>query len=145
MAGYSATPLPKKLGIKEGSRVVLIDAPAGFEAALDPLPGGAVIDRQAGRVDQTGAPADVIVFFTDRVSRLEERLAGLAGSLAANGGLWIAWPKKTSGVPTDVTFEAAQKAGLAIGLVDNKVCAVDDVWSGLRFVHRLADRPRAGR
>ncbi|HEX7185430.1 MAG TPA: DUF3052 family protein [Thermoanaerobaculia bacterium] len=145
MAGYSGTPLPKKLGIKEGSRVVLIDAPDHFEAALDPLPGGATIDRLAGQAGQTGPPADVIVFFTDRVSRLEEKLADLAGSLASNGGLWIAWPKKASGVPTDVTFEAVQKAGLAIGLVDNKVCAVDDVWSGLRFVYRLKDRSRANR
>ena len=145
MAGYSGTPLPKKLGIKEGSRVLLIDAPDGFEAALDPLPGGATIDRQAGQAGQPGPPADVIVFLTDRVSRLDEKLADLAGSLAPNGGLWIAWPKKASGVPTDVTFEAVQKAGLAIGLVDNKVCAVDDVWSGLRFVYRLKDRPRANR
>jgi hypothetical protein len=136
-AGYSGTPLPRKLGIKPGARVALIGAPEGFEGALAGLPEGVVVRRRLGR-----EPFDVIVaFFSERLM-LERRLAGLSAALDPAGGLWIAWPKRASGVTTDVTEGAVRDLGLAAGLVDNKVCAIDQVWSGLRFVYRLRDRPR---
>jgi hypothetical protein len=137
VAGYSGTPLPQKLGIKEGSRVALVGAPAGFESALDPLPDQVKTSRRIG-----SSPLDVILFFTARATDLEKRFSSLARALVPNGGLWVAWPKKASGVPTDLTKNDVREIGLASGLVDNKVCAVDDVWSGLRFVYRLKDRPR---
>jgi hypothetical protein len=137
MAGYSGTPLPQKLGIKEGSRVALVGAPDGFESALQPLPERVKLSRRIG-----SSPVDVILFFTVRASDLEKRFSSLARSLVPNGGLWVAWPKKASGVPTDLTENDVREIGLASGLVDNKVCAVDGVWSGLRFVFRLKDRPR---
>jgi hypothetical protein len=137
MAGYSGTPLPTKLGIKEGHRVALIGAPRGFERTLGALPAGA-----ATRTDARGAGLDVILLFTKRRSELERRFAALATKLAPAGGLWVAWPKQASGVATDLTEGVVRAIGLARGLVDNKVCAVDDVWSGLRFVIRLKDRPR---
>lgn len=135
MAGYSGTPLPQKLGIKEGSRVALIGAPAGFASALAPLPAKVKLTHRLGP-----PPLDVILFFTSRAAELEKRFSSLAGALAANGGLWVAWPKMASGVPTDLTGNVVREIGLTAGLVDNKVCAVDDVWSGLRFVFRLKDR-----
>jgi hypothetical protein len=130
------TPLPRKLGIRKGSRVGLIDAPDGFEHALEPLPPGAVILRDAA------APLDVVVFFTTELDDLARRFAGLAAALDPAGGLWVAWPKKASRVPTDLTENVIREIGLATGLVDNKVCAISEVWSGLRFVMRLADRRR---
>ncbi|HEX9943998.1 MAG TPA: DUF3052 domain-containing protein [Thermoanaerobaculia bacterium] len=137
MAGYSGTPLPKKLGIREGLRVALIGAPEGFESILDPLPAKVTLARRIGP-----PPLDVILFFTKRRADLEKRFPSLAAAVAPSGGLWIAWPKKSSGVPTDLTETVVREIGLASGLVDNKVCAVDDVWSGLRFVVRLKDRPQ---
>ena len=126
-AGYSGTPLPQKLGIRAGSRVALVRAPDGF-AGLDALPDGVRLRTQA-----RGAQ-DVVVFFATRLAELERRAVEPAG------GLWIAWPKKTAGVATDLTENVVRDVGLAHGLVDNKVCAVDDTWSGLRFVYRLRDR-----
>lgn len=134
-AGYSGTPLAKKLGIKDRHRVALINAPDDFEAALAPLPAGVAVKRQAR------GTADVIVFFTKRKSELIRRLPTLARRLDPAGGLWLAWPKKSSGVETDLSFDAAQRAGLDLGLVDNKICAIDDTWSGLRMVVRVKDRP----
>ena len=131
-AGYSGTPLPKKLGIKPGHRVGLISAPADFELEL---PEGATLVRRAqGRFD-------VMVFFTLRAADLERRLSRLKQLLVPNGGLWIGWPKKSSGVATDLGFDVVQRVGLDLGLVDNKICAIDETWSGLRFVYRLKDRP----
>ncbi len=98
------------------------------------MPHGARIKKQLR------GSLDVIVFFSDSASRYRTRLPALKAALAKDGGLWIAWPKKASGVPTDMTFEVVQEAGLAIGLVDNKVAAIDETWSGLRFVYRLVDR-----
>jgi hypothetical protein len=133
-AGYSGTPLPKKLGIKEGSRVVVLRAPDGFDALLSPLPDGVRVARRLG----TGA--DVIVaFFTSRVA-LERDFARLRGGMHDAGGVWIAWPKRASGVATDVTEGVVREVALAAGLVDNKVCAIDATWSGLRVVVRVADR-----
>ena len=134
MAGYSGTPLPKKLGIKEGARVALVGSPDGFERALAPLPPGVELAARVRR------PLDVIVFFTPRRSELARRFMTLARALDPAGGLWIAWPKKASGVATDLDQAAVMEVGLAMGLVDNKVCAIDDVWSGLRFVVRKENR-----
>ena len=129
---YSATPLPKKLGITEGSRVALVGAPKGFGATVG-------VERNA-----RGA-ADVIVLFTTRRADLVRRFASLAARLEPTGGLWVAWPKKSAKVATDLAFEDVQRVGLEAGLVDNKSCAVDDTWQALRFVIRREDRPaRAG-
>ncbi len=133
-AGYSGTPLPKKLGIKEGHRVALIGAPKGFQ--LGSLPADVALKR-----DLRGSAAlDVVVFFAHGEKELRKRLPALVKRVATAGGLWIAWPKKSSGVATDLSDGTVRKLGLATGLVDNKVCAVDDTWSGLRFVRRLEDR-----
>ncbi len=129
----SGTPLPRKLGVREGSRIVLVDPPAGF--ALAPLPGGARVLRSAR------ADLDVAVLFTTRRARLERRFARLAPALAPDGRLWVAWPKKASGVPTDLTFDVVQRIGIDAGLVDNKSASIDAVFQGLQFVRRLADRP----
>jgi hypothetical protein len=136
-AGYSGTPLPRKLGIKAGARLALIGAPEGFDATLGELPGGVVVRRRVG-----GQPLDVIVAFFSSRALLVRRLPALSAALDPAGGLWIAWPKRASGVPTDVTEDVVRTLGLTAGLVDNKICAIDQVWSGLRFVYRLRDRPR---
>ena len=133
-AGYSGTPLARKLGIKTGHRVGLIGAPNGFEEMLEGLPDDVRLSRRAaGRFD-------VMVYFTRRSAELARRFGKLAAKLDKAGGLWVAWPKKSSGVATDVVEGVVRRIGLAGGLVDNKICAVDDTWSGLRFVYRLKDR-----
>jgi hypothetical protein len=136
-SGYSGTPLVRKLGIKPDARLAVLGAPSGFETTLGELPTGVSIRRRAR------GPLDVILAFFVHRSDLERRLPGLASALQPAGGLWIAWPKRASGVATDVTENVVRELGLAAGLVDNKVCAVDEVWSGLRLVYRLRDRPRA--
>jgi hypothetical protein len=134
VAGYSGTPLVKKLGIKEDHRVAFPAAPDGFERLLGKLPEGVrVRSRAAG-------PLDVIVYFTTRRAELERRLPTLRSALEPAGGLWIAWPKASSGVETDLKFADVQEVGLAHKLVDNKVCAIDEAWSGVRMVIRLKDR-----
>jgi hypothetical protein len=134
-AGYSGTPLPRKLGIRAGARVALIAAPENIAAVLGELPDGArVHTRLRGRFD-------VIVAFATRRGVLERRLPALRGALEPAGGLWLAWPKRASGVATDLGDDEVRALGLATGLVDNKVCAIDETWSGLRFVYRRADRP----
>ncbi len=139
-AGYSGTPLPKKLGIKSGHRVLLVHAPAGFATKLAPLPDGVVVTaRLAGT-----SSCDVIVLFASRAAELRSAFPQCRARLAETGGLWLAWPKKSAGVPTDLSEDPIRAVGLAAGLVDNKVCAIDEVWSGLRFVVRLADRSRGG-
>ncbi|HJS96750.1 MAG TPA: DUF3052 domain-containing protein [Solirubrobacteraceae bacterium] len=139
-AGYSGTPLVRKLAIKPEMRLALIGAPDGFDATLGELPPGVDVRRRLG-----GRPFDVIVAFFARRDAFERRLPALAGALDPAGGLWIAWPKRASGVSTDVTENVVRDLGLAAGLVDNKVCAVDQVWSGLRLVYRLRDRPASPR
>jgi hypothetical protein len=134
-AGYSGTPLPRKLGIKPGAQLGLIEAPDGFERVLGELPPGVSVRRRLQ------GSFDVIVAFFVARSELERRLAACKNALTAAGGLWLAWPKRSSGVATDLGEGAVRELGLATGLVDNKVCAIDATWSGLRFVHRLADRP----
>jgi hypothetical protein len=140
VAGYSGTPLPQKLGIGEGAQVALVRAPEGFAEALQPLlPSGVRVRSRLSGV------LDVVLFFVTRRSELERRFGPMARALQPAGGLWIAWPKKTAGVATDLSENVVREIGLDQGLVDNKVCAVDDVWSGLRFVYRLADRPQVAR
>ena len=137
MAGYSGTPLPRKLGIKESARVSLVGAPPGFaEETLGELPAGACI------VAAAEADIDVIVWFVEWMAEFEPGFAAQAARLKYDGGLWVAWPKRASGRPTDLTENVIRDVGLAVGLVDNKVCAIDETWSGLRFVYRLADRPK---
>ena len=115
--------LAQKLGVKADSRLKVLGAPTGF-----PLTGRA------------RAPIDVTVYFTKRKADLERRFQALASDLAPAGGLWVAYPKKASGERTDLSFDNVQKLGLAAGLVDNKSCAIDDTWTAVRFVRRLADR-----
>jgi hypothetical protein len=131
---YSATPLWKKLGIREGARVFLSNAPMGFRDALSPMPGGAAILSRVGR------DLDVIVAFDTRLVDLARRFVDLKPSLASDGRLWVAWPKRASKVPTDIGFAQAQGLGLEAGLVDNKSASIDDVFQGLQFVYRKADR-----
>jgi hypothetical protein len=141
MAGYSGTPLPKKLGIKPAHRLALLNAPDGFLRTLGELPEAVeVLSEVPG-----GTALDVIVLFTKELSDLRKRFKPIAKKLAPAGGFWIAWPKKASGVPTDLTEDIVRVVGLDAGLVDNKVCAIDDTWSGLRFVIRLEDRPKPRR
>jgi hypothetical protein len=137
MAGYSGTPLPRKLGIKPGDRVGLVGAPGDFDRTLGELPLGATVRPVGGGRE----PFDVMVCFAKSARELARDLPALPARLDPAGGLWIAWPKRSSGLATDLTDVAVRRRGLALGLVDNKVCAIDDTWSGLRFVVRLADRP----
>ncbi len=132
----NGTPLARKLAITPGATLALVNAPDGFEQTLGELPPGVVLRRRAA-----GAGCDVIVSFCARRAQLEGGLARWRAALDPAGGLWIAWPKRTSGVATDLSDGVVRELGLAAGLVDNKVCAIDVTWSGLRFVYRLADRP----
>ena len=138
MAGYSGTPLPQKLGIKEGHALAFLSAPPEFQKALGALPLGVKIS------DTLGKNTDVVVMFVTRFADLKKGFAKAARALASNGGLWVAWPKKASGVETDVDENKVRATALAAGLVDNKVCAIDETWSGLRCVIRLKDRPKKG-
>ena len=132
--GYSGTPLPQKLGIKPGHRLLLLGAPEGFlPVDLGSLPDVHVLYRAS-------APIDVAVVFAVARDELVRRFAAARTALAADGGLWVAYPKKASKVPTELDFDVVQHHGLDLGLVDNKSCAVTEVWSGLRFVVRVADR-----
>jgi hypothetical protein len=133
-AGYSGTPLPRKLGIKAEARLGLIGAPHDFDEVLGELPPGVTVRRRLR------GSFDVLVVFVQKRSELQRRLPALKQALDQAGGLWVAWPKRSSGVATDLGDEAVRELGLASGLVDNKVCAIDSTWSGLRFVYRLADR-----
>jgi hypothetical protein len=132
-AGYSGTPLPAKLGIKGGSRVLLDGAPD--DVPLDPLPDGVTVHRRAGR-----DPYDVVLLFTADAARLHARWPALVPHVTTAGRLWVCWPKKSSGVATDLTENVVRDHGLEQGLVDVKVCAVDETWSGLAFVRRVRDR-----
>ena len=134
MAGYSGTPLAKKIGIKEGSRVALVNAPKDFQFEPKELPDNVEF------VKPTAKSLDIILFFVTTERALDKDFSKLAARLTANGMFWIAWPKKSSGVATDLSFERVQRIGLDAGLVDVKICAVDETWSGLKFVYRLKDR-----
>jgi hypothetical protein len=138
-AGYSGTPLVKKLGIKPGATLGLIGAPEGFDQTLGELPDDVAVRRRLrGQLDV------IVAFYVER-RELKRRLPALRNALQPAGGLWLAWPKRASGVATDLSDNVVRELGLAAGLVDNKVCAIDEVWSGLRLVYRLRDRPPATR
>ncbi len=146
-AGYSGTPLPRKLGIKDGFRVLLVDVPDGFGPELDPLPDGVRLIRGLRRTatgsGTTGSGADydlAVVFVTSRHD-LARRFPEVGARLPPAGALWVAWPKRSSGVATDLTEDVLREVCLPRGWVDTKVCAVTDVWSGLRFVLRKENRP----
>jgi hypothetical protein len=133
VAGYSGTPLAKKLGIKPESRLAVLGAPESFQ--IPDLPEG-VEARASAR-----GRSDVIVSFHIGRAELARRLPALMRALDVDGGLWVAWPKKASGVPTDITEDVVREVALPLGLVDVKVCAVDDTWSGLRLCLRKELRP----
>ena len=133
-AGYSGTPLPRKLGIRPATRLVLSRAPDGFDATLGELPDDVHVLRRMP------ASADVVVLFADRRADLQRRLPAARAAVRPDGGIWVAWPKRASGVPTDITEDVVREVGVAAGLVDNKVCAIDATWSGLRLVVRLRHR-----
>lgn len=135
MAGYSSTPLAKKLGIKEGSRIVFVNAPEDFQDTLGELPNNVELIKRLSN------SLDIILFFVVSERELVRDFARLSRKLVPNGMIWIAWPKKSSGVTTDLTFQNVQSIGLNAGLVDVKICAIDDTWSGLKFVYRVKDRP----
>jgi hypothetical protein len=134
-AGYSGTPLPRKLGIKAGQRIAFLDAPSAFADALGDLPEGLGAPRTRAR-----GPLDLIVAFFVERRRLEQRLPRLIAALDPAGALWIAWPKRASGVASDLTEDVVRELALAAGVVDVKVCAIDATWSGLKLVVRLRDR-----
>ncbi len=130
-SGYSGTPLPAKLGIRPGHAVAVLGAPPGFHRLLGDLPGTELSDGLP-----SAGPLDVIVFFTAWQAELDDQLGGLRAHLAPAGGLWIAWPKRAAKVPTDMSDHAVREIALPAGLVDNKVCAIDQVWTALRLVIR---------
>ena len=134
MPGYSGTPLPKKLGIKDGLHISLIDAPSEVLEELK-------ASLEKCEIAKTGkTPLDFAMLFTKSSTALKKEFTRLATGLAPAGMLWVSWPKKSSGVPTDLTENIIREIGLAAGLVDVKVCAVTNIWSGLKFVRRLKDR-----
>jgi hypothetical protein len=133
-AGYSTRSLVEKLGIRAGTRIAILGAPRGFRSTLGALPNGVTV---------TASPRGTlpfIHFFTAKRALLERRFPALKRALAQDGALWVSWPKKSSGVATDVTEDVVREVALAGGLVDVKVCAVDEVWSGLKLVRRVRDR-----
>ncbi|HKD78408.1 MAG TPA: DUF3052 domain-containing protein [Candidatus Angelobacter sp.] len=134
MAGYSGTPLVQKIGIKPGHRVILRNHPSTFVKDLGKLPDGVEsVDRLTGK-------ANVVIYFTDKRAALEKEFKGLSAVLEPDGMLWISWPKKASGRATDLNENIVREIGLERGLVDVKVCAIDETWSGLKFVIRVKDR-----
>jgi len=130
--GYSGTPLVKKLGIKPDARIQFVSAPKNFAALVGPPPDGARVQRDG--------TLDFAILFVKRLDDLMKQFAGLRDRLETNGMLWVAWPKRTSGVTTDLNEAVVRDYGLRAGLVDVKICAIDDTWSGLKFVRRLKDR-----
>ena len=133
MAGYSGTPLPKKLGITEGMIVGMLNAPNYFEFDFGDLPEDVEIHR-------TEAPADLYLIFADSAAEAERGFSRAMSMLPADGAIWVAWPKKSSGIQTDIGENSLRDLFLPTGMVDNKVCAIDDTWSGLRFVVRKENR-----
>jgi len=134
MPGYSGTPLPKKLGIKDAFQICLIDAPPEVVAELK-----VTLDK-CSKVNDSKSAIDFAMVFTKSGSALTKEFNRMIKQLSPAGMFWVSWPKKTSGVPTDLNEKIVREIGLAVGLVDVKVCAVTEVWSGLKFVRRLKDR-----
>lgn len=136
MSGYSGTPLVKKLGIKAGQRAAVVNAPKNFLAQeLQPLPENVTVVPATARGQFV-----FIMLFVSSAKALQKELPKLKKKLTRDGILWVSWPKKSSGVETDLSFDVVQQLGLNIGLVDVKICAVNEIWSGLKFVYRLKDR-----
>ena len=135
MAGYSGTPLIQKIGIKPGHRVLLQNPPAGLLKELGPLPTG------AQSAESLTGKAGVVLAFAETRAELAKNFKNWGRKIEPDGMLWIGWPKKASGRPTDLTEDVVREIGLECGLVDVKVCAIDEIWSGLKFVVRLKDRP----
>ena len=129
-AGYSGTPLPRKLGVREGSRVAWLNAPDRFDALLGALPDGVAVSRRLG----TGL--DVLVQFATSRAELRRRLPKLKDAVFPDGAAWVSWPKRSSGVATDITEDTIREDALPLGLVDVKVAAVDETWSALKLVVR---------
>jgi hypothetical protein len=140
VAGYSGTPLPKKLGIAEGSVIAFEAAPEGFHRLLGALPENVEVRKT------TRGKCDVIIGFVTDGASMARRIPRLARSIFPRGGLWVAWPKRSSGIETDISEDMIREVALPLGLVDNKVCAIDETWSGLRLVWRreLRDGPIPG-
>jgi hypothetical protein len=136
VAGYSTRTLPDKLGIKSGTRVIALGAPSSYRESLDPLPRGATVQTRLS------PNAAFVHRFVSSRKELATDFPKLAGALADEGTLWISWPKTTSGVDTDLTENVIRDLGLPLGLVDVKVCAIDEVWSGLKFVRRVENRSK---
>jgi hypothetical protein len=134
MAGYSGTPLAKKLGIRDGMRLTTLNAPEGYASWLKGLPASARIEPKLSR------PAAAVHLFTKQRRELERTLPRLRAALAPDGFVWVSWPKRTSGVATDVTEDVIRDVALPLGFVDVKVCAVSDTWSGLKLVIRKSER-----
>ena len=134
MAGYSGTPLLQKLGIKPGHRVMTMEAPVDFDRTLGPLPEGATF------VAASAKNVDVVVAFEKSAADFQKRLPALANRIQQDGMIWIGWPKKASGVKTDMSENIVRDVALALGLVDIKVCAIDETWSGLKLVIRKENR-----
>jgi len=130
MVGYSGTPLAKKLGIKAGSRLLLVDAPDAYLALLEPLPEGIQFDTQLSEA------TDIVQIFAVQRAALEQLLTSYRAKLKSTGMVWVSWPKKSAKVPTDITEDTIREVALPLGYVDIKVCAVDQVWSGLKLVIR---------
>ena len=134
MAGYSGTPLAKKLGLKGGSRIFLLNAPGNYLQLVSPLPEGVQV------APQITSHTDVIHIFSTKKEELSQALHTCLEKMRPNGMIWVSWPKKSSKVPTDITEDTIREMALPLGLVDIKVCAVDDVWSGLKLVIRKEKR-----
>ena len=134
MAGYSGTPLAKKLGIKPGSRVLLAGAPSNYRELLEPLPDGVTF------VPRLSESTDLVHFFSAKKAALAKALRAYRPKLAPAGVVWVSWPKKSANVPTDITESTIRELALPLGFVDIKVCAVDETWSGLKLVIRKALR-----
>jgi hypothetical protein len=135
MAGYSGTPLIKKLGLKPGTNVAFVSAPPDYASELD-LPSDVIVNSRSSK------PLDFAQLFVKRETELKRKFSEYAKRLNASGVLWVSWPKKSSGVSTDLSENIVREIGLAAGLVDVKICAIDEVWSGLKFVYRLKDRAK---
>ncbi len=135
-SGYSGTPLPRKLGIREGDHVVILGDPGHAAELIAPLPDGVMTATRL-------RAADVVVLFVTRRAELERRIDSLGRAVFPDGGCWIAWPKKSAKVPTDMTEDVVRELALPLGLVDNKVCAIDATWSALRLVWRKSKRRHA--
>lgn len=137
MAGYSGTPLVKKLGLKPGQRACILGAPPGYLELLGELPAQVTLTTRLGKPQSL----DLVHFFVLQTGQLQAKFAGLKAVIRFDGSLWISWPKKASGVKSDLDENRIREIGLHNGLVDVKVIAVDETWSALKFVYRLADRP----